>query len=166
MVDFFLESDNKRLSYNGDWSRSSKRTELLHGFIENDLKNKNPTLKIEKEKVVQYNNNYSKKHDFLINDNKILELKFIEKSFEKNANNYFEGELGRSVVAENNNKEFYSMTFIRSSAASNDLNGVKEHFKKYNYLKNKSVYFYDDKTKNYTLLVGDDYDTLLTKIAN
>ena len=50
MVDFFLESDNKRLSYNGDWSRSSKRTELLHGFIENDLKNKNPTLKIEKRK--------------------------------------------------------------------------------------------------------------------
>ena len=32
MVDFFLESDNKRLSYNGDWSRSSKRTELLHGL--------------------------------------------------------------------------------------------------------------------------------------
>ena len=57
MVDFFLESDNKRSSYNGDWSRSSKRTELLHGFIENDLKNKNPALKIEKEKVVQYNNN-------------------------------------------------------------------------------------------------------------
>ena len=83
MVDFFLESDNKRSSYNGDWSRSSKRTELLHGFIENDLKNKNSALKIEKEKVVQYNNNYSKKHDFLINDNKILELKFIEKSFEK-----------------------------------------------------------------------------------
>lgn len=83
MVDFFLESDNKRSSYNGDWSRSSKRTELLHGFIENDLKNKNSTLKIEKEKEVQYNNNYSKRHDFLINDNKILELKFIEKVLKK-----------------------------------------------------------------------------------
>lgn len=166
MIDFFEESDKERKTFNGDWSRSPKRTELLHSFIEKDLKNKNSNLKIEKEKTIKYNNNYSKKHDFVINDDKILELKFIEKDFEKNANNYFEGELGRSIIAEQNNKEFFSMTFIRSSACKTSLEKIGERVEKYNYLKNNCVYYYNDNDKKYTLINGIDYDLFLDKIAN
>lgn len=166
MIDFFKESDKERKVFKGDWSRSSKRTEMLHGFVEKDLKNKKPDLKIEKEKTLKYSNNYSKKHDFVLNDNKVLELKFIEKDFEKNANNYFEGELGRSVIVEQNNKEFFSMTFVRSSACKMPLEEIKKKFTKYNYLKNKCIYYYDDDCEKYTLLGGLDYDSFLDEIAN
>lgn len=50
MIDFFEESDKERSKFEGDWSRSSRRTDLLHGFIENDLKSKKPSVKIEKRK--------------------------------------------------------------------------------------------------------------------
>lgn len=166
MIDFFEESDKERSRFEGDWSRSSRRTDLLHGFIENDLKSKKPSVKIEKEKTIKYDNSYSKKHDFFIDDSKVLELKFIEKDFEKNANNYFEGELGRSLIVEKNGKDFYSMTFVRSSACKSDFENTKNRFKKYDYLKNKCVYYYDDDSKKYTLLNGIDYDSFIDKIVN
>lgn len=50
MINFFEESDKERSKFEGDWSRSSRRTDLLHGFIENDLKSKKTFCKNRKRK--------------------------------------------------------------------------------------------------------------------
>lgn len=168
MVDFFAISDEKRKTFKGDWSRSSKRIDLLNGFIVEDLKRINPSLNISTEEVIGYIF-YTKKHDIIIGDNKqvILETKFIEKDFEKNDNNYFEGEVGRSTIAEKNGKEYFSLVCIRSSATKGNFQNTKKRCKGYGYyLKNVCVLYYNDENKEYTLLAGDDYETFLNKLAN
>ena len=168
MIDFFAESDNVRKDFEGDWSRSSKRIDLLNGFIVEDLKRINPLLNILTEEVIEYIF-YTKKHDIVIGDNRhiVLETKFIEKDYEKNDNNYFEGEVGRSTIAERNGKEYFSLICIRKSATKGDFQNTKERCRGYGYyLKNVCVLYYNDETKEYTLLVGDDYDTFLNKIVN
>lgn len=166
MKNFFGISDAERMKFEGDWSRSSKRTDILHAIIEEDIRNRNNSILIEKEKLVDYSNGYKRKHDFsLEKDNKILEVKFIEKDLEKNINNYFESEFGRACLVENCGKEFYSLTFVRSSAVNSKKTNVKDMFKKYNNFKNCCVMYYDDNTQKYEVVAGKDYDDFIDSIA-
>lgn len=170
MKDFFAISDERRKTFNGDWSRSPERINIMNGPIVENLNNINPSLDISVEKTNAYKYSYTKKHDIVIKINgiikKVLETKFIEKDFEKNTNNYLEGEVGRSVIVEHNGIEYYSLVCIRSSATKGNFQKTKKHCEAYKYLKNVCVLYYNDETKEYTLLVGDDYDTFLNKIAN
>lgn len=163
MVDFFAQSDAEREVFGSTYSRSSKRTELLHSFVINDIKRNNPDAVIESEKEITYDFGYSKKHDIVVDDKNIVELKFVESEFDKNANNYLEGELGRSVIVDGSGRNFYSLTFIRKKS----LNGEKSinKIQKYNFLKNKTVYLYDDDNLEYTKLIGDEYDEIIRKIS-
>lgn len=163
MVDFFAQSDAEREIFGNTYSRSPKRTELLHSFVIGDIKRNNPDVVIESEKEISYGFGYSKKHDIVVNDKNVVELKFIESKFDKNANNYLEGELGRSVIVESSGRKFYSLTFLRKKSLNNDKSINK--IQKYNFLKNKTVYFYDDDNLEYTKLIGDEYDEIIRKIS-
>lgn len=170
MIDFFAESDIGRENYNGkksNWTKTTKRIELLNGPIAEELKSLNPSLNISREKKNRYHYFYSKKHDILIGSDTVLETKFYESGLDKNINNNLESEIGRCTLIEDNGKRYFSLICIRSSSTKHDFQYWKKHCEAYSiYIKNLCILFYNDETKEYALLAGDDYDTFLHKAAN
>ena len=148
-----IKNANETYINTGSNSRSSKKVDIIHQFIEDTIK---PLLKdnmeIKQEKYVPSNNsNNRKKCDIVIYKDKlpyiIIPVKYSMTSYNKNSNNYWEnlqGELmSLKTQAAINNHELYIIPInIISNNIPNRSGSEKliQNFEKINYKKSYQIY--------------------------
>lgn len=138
--------------YEENSTRSNKKIIMGHSIIASDIgckENRNLFYAGTPagERVVEFEDGYSKKCDFSCfdeNDNLlyVMETKFIFRNCMQNLNNYFEGEYGRAHIL-SSKVPYFSLTFCLDKTPYYKKNGEisrieninESHFKKYNYLK-------------------------------